>query len=92
MTSAYHSFITSTAVRAMRRKLKNCDLPYTRWWWWTGTSAIRKPASVIFFISSRQITPLSFSSAIVSKIFRRMRRKSQSTSRTLRPKSSFTVW
>ena len=48
---------------------------------------MRKPASVIFFIISRQMTPLVFSSVTVSKIERRISRKSQSTSRTVRPNS-----
>jgi hypothetical protein len=30
-TSAHHSFSTSTPVRAMRLKLKNCELPWVRW-------------------------------------------------------------
>ena len=49
---------------------------------------MRKPASWIFFIISRQMTPLVFSRSIRSKIERRIRRKSQSTSRTFRPNSS----
>ena len=44
---------------------------------------MRKPASWIFFIISRQITPLVFSRSMRSKIERRISRKSQSTSRTL---------
>ena len=48
---------------------------------------MRKPASWIFFIISRQMTPLVFSRLMRSKIVRRISRKSQSTSRTLRPNS-----
>jgi hypothetical protein len=56
-----------------------------------GHSAIRKPASWIFFIISRQMTPLFFSSRTRSKIDRRSSRKSQSTSRTRSPNSSRTA-
>ena len=39
-----------------------------------------------------QMTPLVFSRSMRSKIDRRIRRKSQSTSRTVRPNSSDTIW
>ena len=53
---------------------------------------MRKPASSIFFIISRQMTPLVFSRSIRSKIDRRINLKSQSTSRTPRPNSRLTMW
>ena len=76
----------------MRAKLKNCDLPYGAVVMMHRRLDDREAGVGIFFIISRQMTPLFFVSSTRSKIARRIRRKSQSTSRTFSPNSSFTVW
>ena len=51
---------------------------------------MRKPWSCTFFISSTQMTPEERVSVTFSNTLRRIRRKSQSTSRSRSPKASFT--